>query len=67
MDVNKINEIVENSQNKSNNDLVLVRNELQDEFQKTKELIVELTRHMDNIENMYNIVNDEIGKRTKPL
>lgn len=67
MDVKKINEIVENAKNKSNNDLINVRNELQSEFEKTKQLIIDLTRHMDNVEDMYNIVNNEIGKRTKLL
>ncbi len=63
MDKNKVIEIVEDVTNKSNKDLFEVRDELIVEFEKTKDLIVDLTRHMDNIEEMYNIVNNEIGKR----
>jgi len=63
MDKNKVIEIVKDASNKSNKDLIDVRDELIIEFEKTKDLIIDLTRHMDNIEEMYNIVNNEIGKR----
>lgn len=63
MDKEKIVDIVKDVNNKSNKDLFEVRDELMIEFEKTKELIIDLTRHMDNIEEMYNIVNNEIGKR----
>jgi hypothetical protein len=36
-----------------------------DEFEKTKKLIIELTRHMEGVEDLYNEVNNEIGKRIK--
>ena len=32
---------------------------------KTKQLIVDLTRHMESIEQSYNRVNKEIEKRVK--
>lgn len=63
MDKEKVVDIVKNVTDKSNKDLFDVRDELTIEFEKTKDLIVDLTRHMDNIEEMYNIVNNEIGKR----
>lgn len=65
MDKKKIIDIVENIQDRPNNDLFLVQKELFDEFNKTKELIIDLTRHLDSVEELYNKVNDEIGKRTK--
>jgi len=64
MDKKKIIDIVENIQDRSNNDLFLVKNELFDEFNKTKELIIDLTRHLDSVEELYNKVNNEISKRT---
>jgi len=65
MDSNKLLEIANDVQNKSNNDLMLVASELYDEFEKTKQLIINLTRHMDGIEVLYNKVNKEIENRTK--
>jgi hypothetical protein len=65
MDSNKLLEITNDVQNKSNNDLMLVATELYDEFEKTKQLIIDLTRHMDGIEVLYNKVNKEIENRTK--
>lgn len=63
MDINSLNEIIENYENKPNKDLLSVRTILIEEFDKTKELIISLTRHLDNIEEKYNIINNEIGKR----
>lgn len=65
MDANKLLEIAKDVENKSNNDLLLVANELYEEFEKTKQLIIDLTRHMDGIESLYNKVNKEIENRTK--
>jgi hypothetical protein len=63
MDKKKLIEIIENIEDKSNNDLLIAQKELYDEFNKTKELIIDLTRHLDGVEELYNNVNDEIGKR----
>lgn len=63
MEKEKLIEIVENIEDKSNNDLLLAQKELHDEFNKTKELIIDLTRHLDAVEELYNKVNNEIGKR----
>lgn len=65
MSEDRLIDIVKDVENKSNKDLFTALTELTDEFNKTKDLIVSLTKHLDNVENMYNIVNDEIGKRTK--
>ena len=50
-------------ENKSNKDLLIVADELNEEFEKTKELIIDLTRHLDGVESLYNKVNKEIEKR----
>lgn len=65
MESNKITDIIGDVENKSNKDLFFVINELNDEFEKTKQLIVDLTRHLDYVEEMYVKVNNEIQKRLK--
>jgi hypothetical protein len=65
MDIEKINDIVKDVENKPNKDLFLAVAELGDEFEKTKTLIIDLTNHLENVENMYNNVNREIEKRIK--
>jgi galactitol-specific phosphotransferase system IIB component len=65
MEKDKLIEIVNDVQNKSNKDLFIVMNELNDEFEKTKKLIIDLTRHLESVEELYNKVHKEIEKRTK--
>lgn len=65
MDKEKIIEISNDVENKSNKDLFVVVNELYEEYEKTKELIISLTNHLENVETVYNNVNDEIAKRIK--
>jgi hypothetical protein len=63
MESEKLIEIANDVQNKSNKDLVIVANELSEEFEKTKELIIDLTRHLDGVESLFNKVNKELEKR----
>jgi uncharacterized membrane protein YgaE (UPF0421/DUF939 family) len=63
MDKEKIIEIVSEVENKSNKDLTQVVNFLHEEFYKTKNLIIDLTRHLDTVEEMYNKANNELEKR----
>lgn len=63
MDKEKIIEIAKNPEIKTNKDLMESRDILVDEFQKTKDLIINLTRHLEIIEEHYNAINNEIGKR----
>ncbi len=65
MDSNRLLEIAKNVESKSNNDLMLALVELESEFEKTKQLIIDLTRHLDGVESLYNKINKEIEKRTK--
>ena len=65
MEKEKLIEIAKDPKNKSNKDLFLVVNELHSEFEKTKKLIVDLTRHLETVEILYNDVNNEIEKRIK--
>ena len=61
MDKDKIIEVIKNVEDKSNKDLFLVVNELYTEYEKTKQLIIDLTRHLDAVEDLYNKVNNEIA------
>lgn len=65
MDKDKLIEIANDAENKSNKDLVNSLNELTNEFEKTKDLIISLTRHLDVISELYDKVNSELNKRVK--
>lgn len=65
IDLNKIIEISKDAENKSNKDLYSTLEILSNEFEKTKILIVDLTRHLETVESMYNNINKEIGKRIR--
>lgn len=65
MEKEKIIEVSNDVENKSNKDLFVAVNELYEEYEKTKELIINLTNHLENVEIVYNNVNDEIAKRLK--
>jgi predicted transcriptional regulator len=64
MEKEKIVNIIDDVSNKSNKDLFLTLEQLSNEFENTKQLIIDLTRHLESIEDSYNKVNKEIEKRT---
>jgi hypothetical protein len=57
-------EILKDYKNKSNKDLVSTLDFLKEDFEKTKNLIVKLTYHLDSTESSYNKILEEINKRT---
>jgi hypothetical protein len=63
MNIEKLIDVAKDYENKSNKDLFDAVNILYEEYEKTKEIIIELTKHLDNVEYYYNKVNDEVGKR----
>ena len=65
MDKEKLIDIVKDVENKPNKDLLTALSLLNDEFEKTKNLIIDLTRHLDLVESHYNLINKEIENRTK--
>jgi sulfite reductase alpha subunit-like flavoprotein len=65
MDQEKILEIIKDYKNKSNKDLVSVLDFLYEDFNKTKDLIIKLTHHLDSTEISYNKLLEEINNRTK--
>ena len=50
----EMNEIVSDMKNRGNSDLTKVMDFLSDDFEETKNLIIELTVHIDNIETLYD-------------
>ena len=63
MEKEKLIEIVNDAENKSNKDLDNAEVFLFDEHEKAKALIIDLTRHMESIEEMHAKVTKEINKR----
>ena len=64
MDNKTITEIYQNVKDKSNKTLFEARDFLIDEHEKTKQLIIDLTRHLDTVQTYYEEINKEIGNRT---
>lgn len=60
----KVLEILSEYKNTPNKDLIAVLDFLYEDFEKTKDLIIKLTNHLDTTENSYNKILEEINKRT---
>lgn len=65
MEIEKINDIIKSYKDKPNKQLSEVLEILGEEFNKTKELIINLTNHLEIIENEYNKINEEYNLRIK--
>lgn len=63
MNKEKIIEILNDPSVKPNKDLNECLSFLNEEFEKTKESIVTLTKYLDSVEVSYNKINEELGKR----
>jgi len=61
---NAIKEIIDDYKNKSNNDLLKALEFLSEDFEFTKTTIIELTTHLENVENLYNKLFEEYNIRT---
>ena len=48
---------------KSNYEILEVMQTLKDEFERSKNVMIELTYHIDDIEKKFNVLNEEIKKR----
>ena len=62
--IEQVNEIIQNIDSKSNSDLTKVMDFLMDDFDETKDMIIDLTKHLDNIERMYDLIHKEFKRRT---
>jgi hypothetical protein len=63
MESKEVLNILSNYKNSSNKELTNVMDFLQDDFDKTKDLIIKLTKHLDTTEESYNKVFEEYKKR----
>jgi len=63
MDSEKILEILNDYKNKPNRELLDAVSFLYDDFYKTKDLILKLTKHLDSTENSYNKILEELNNR----
>lgn len=64
INIEQVNEIIQNIDSKSNSDLTKVMDFLRDDFDETKDMIIDLTKHLDNIERMYDLIHKEFKRRT---
>ena len=46
-----------------NKTILIEMSKLKEEFDKTKSLVINLTTHLDSVENRYNLLNNEMKKR----
>jgi type III secretory pathway component EscV len=58
-----LKEIIQDFKNKSNKDLTVAMDYLNEEFNKTKQNIIESTYYLDNLEKTYNQILKEYQKR----
>ncbi len=65
MEKEKIIEVINNVEDKSNKDLFEVINILYQKQEKNKKLNFNLTKHLDGIEESYKKVEKEVNKRIK--
>ena len=59
----KVNQIIKEINYSTNNELLFALNFLNEDYEKTKEMVINLTKHLDNIEIVYNKVLKEHEKR----
>ena len=59
----KIKEILFEHKTKSNKDLVNIMDFLSEDFEKTKDLLLKLSIHLDNTEESYNKILKEFNRR----
>ena len=58
-------QIIKEYKEKSNKDLQIAMEFINEDFKITKESIIKLTHHLDSLENTYSILNKEYGNRIK--
>lgn len=61
---NNLVEIVKDYKNRSNKDLVLVMEKINSEFEETKKIVINLSKHLDRLEKTYNDILIEYKHRT---
>lgn len=67
MEKEKILSIIKDYKNSSNNELKIVMDVLQEDFEITKKAILEMTFHLDKLEKTYDLILKEYQTRTKTI
>lgn len=57
--------IIKDYKTKSNRDLQIALEFINEDFKVTKESLIKLTHHLDSLENTYNLLHKEYTNRTK--
>jgi len=57
--------IIKEHKERSNKDLQLAMDFIQEDFKVTKESLIKLTHHLDKLENTYNLLHKEYSDRIK--
>ncbi len=65
MEKQKYIDIANDTENRSNKDLVEARDFFITEFDELKTVIIDLTRKLETVEVLYNKINVELNKRYK--
>lgn len=62
--IEEFNQIVSDIKNRGNNDLIKAMDFLTEDFDETKQMLINLTHHLDNIELIYDKILKEYKFRT---
>jgi len=65
-DSEKVLKIIKDYKSSPNKDLIFAMDFIDEDFKKTKETLMNLTYHLDKLENTYNLLLKEYNFRTKP-
>ena len=60
----QIIEVLKNYKNKSNKDIIFALDFLNEDFGKTKDLLIKLSKHLDTTEESYYKLLEEFKRRT---
>jgi hypothetical protein len=63
IDVEKLNTIITEIKSSDNQELIQAMDFLSEDFEETKQMIVNLSIHLDNVENLYNKILVEYNSR----
>jgi site-specific DNA-adenine methylase len=63
IEVEKLNQIITDIKSSSNKELISAMDFLAEDFEETKKMIISLSLHLDNTENLYNKVLNEYNLR----
>lgn len=62
---NEVLQIIKEHKERSNRDLQIAMEFINEDHKITKESIIKLTHHLDALENTYNVLHKEYTERTK--